>query len=180
MQSAVFRMGKGNLASHLLMMHGVLWLICMSVLALLALVSCLFVDLRWGVVFLMIVFLIAPMVLAFLFFFYGLQQFTAVNTVYHSIALTDEGMIINVYDKKRQDKGNSDEKDSKGQNEGFDLLLTYKVSYSDLGRINVGMKSVTFPVREKGKGFVWIPMNAFDDSRAFSDFIGLISSGMER
>lgn len=176
MQTRIFRMGKGTLALHLLAMYAVPWLLVMAILAVVALLCAIFVDLRWGVVSLMLVFLILPMLLAFLYYYYGLQHFTAVNTVFHDLTVGDHGLIVTVYEKK---VFNGEEESGAISGESdflYEPLLTNQIPFDNISRIKVGMKSVTLPV--KGKGFIWIPASAFGNDRDFAGFVKLVSTGM--
>lgn len=145
-QSRVFGMGRGKFAQHLVYRYGRPWLWALAVLVCAAGIGA-FYDLRYLVVMLMAVFLVAPMALAFLYFYYGLLPVNAMNTVEHTVEVSPRGISLTVM--------NCD---------GEEMAPQYvkMIPASDIVRIEQGLKSVSVVTSRQSAGFVWMPLDAFE------------------
>lgn len=145
LQSRVFRMGRGKFAQHLVYRYGRPWLAALAVLVCAAGVAA-FYDLRYLAVMLMAVFLVAPMALAFLYFYYGLLPVNAMNTVEHTVEVSPRGIGLTVMDC-----------------DGEEVAPRYvkMIPASDIVRLEQGLKSVSVVTSRQSAGFVWIPVDAY-------------------
>lgn len=76
---------------------GALWGMGVSMLlAIICMLAAIMADLRWMMVAMMILLLILPMIVAFLFFVYGLKNINCLNLTLHTEERTPEGLMIYV------------------------------------------------------------------------------------
>ncbi|MCM1428174.1 MAG: hypothetical protein NC097_00055 [Clostridium sp.] len=74
-----------------------------------------FVDLRWLIVGLALLFLVAPMLMAFLYIFYALRPFTAYNILPHTIASHPEGLLLTIRRTFPQEENEKKKGEEKGK-----------------------------------------------------------------
>lgn len=180
--SRVFRMGAGRFARELLFRYSGIWLLVLSLMAVAGIALGITVDLRWLMVGLMVVFVAVPMVLAFLYYYHGLRRGCFVNTIAHRIVIEDDGLtarlIIPVYPA-------GEEKES-GQESGQEAeTVSYRTRdeffpYADMETFRIGSDSAIIPLRAPSTGFLWIPADAFNDTRHLSDLLRKLDSVTER
>lgn len=150
--SRVFKMTPGRFILELLFRYAWIWLLLLSLGAVAGLVLGVVMDLRWLVISLLIICVVTPMVLAFLYYYYGLRRGCYVNAVPHRIVIDDSGLIARLVTGVRNS-------DSEEEFVTRDELFPYE----SLKRFTIGSNSAIVPLREKGAGFLWIPADAFGD-----------------
>lgn len=165
-----FRMGGGAFAAMMFRHYGHRWAWAFAILCLAAGVAAFF-DLRWGIVVLMIVFLIIPMAMAFMYFNYGLQPVNAFNTLPHTVTLKDAGLIVEAFPAKGSDDDTDDAETSKT---GPSISRT--IPYYRLGPVKAGLSSVVITVDGKPKTYIWLPPKAFENDRQWSDAVKYLIS----
>lgn len=143
--------------------------ITLAFLALPALAAGIFIDLRWLIVFLMILFLVTPMLMVFLYFYHGLRQSTASNIVEHKLLFTQTGIIFRLFEKAEDEENSEEEKREKWsvRSEKFyayDQVTNYKTAYDGV------LLMLTAPE----KGFIWLPYNAFHKPSLFQEAINCL------
>lgn len=199
--SGVYRMGHGAFFRRIAVRHAAGWFWICSLAAVISLVMALAVDLRWLVVLFAVVCLGFPMLAVFLYFYYGLRKECFVNIVPHGLSLEagDDELTVVIYrldetapaeEEKTLEEGEVEEVDSecvpeerveeKPDKDGEDpaddretgpvYLETgrFRFPLSELKPYEVGKNSVTLPV---GRGFIWIPLSAWNNEREFADFV---------
>ncbi|MDE7180245.1 MAG: hypothetical protein K2N88_03505 [Muribaculaceae bacterium] len=181
-QTRVFRMGSGRFAVELLFRYSWIWILSLSFLAVVGIVLGITVDLRWMVIGLMVICIGLPMILAFLYYYYGLRRDCYVNYVSHRIVKGEDGLIMrvmlpdpapeNVNNTRRSGGDPTDEKRCRYRDEFF--------PYSSMGRFVTGSKSAIVPLRAPFKGFIWIPADAFGDEAHLASFLKMLDSEYER
>ncbi|MCM1152175.1 MAG: hypothetical protein NC328_00770 [Muribaculum sp.] len=96
-EDKLLKYSSGTILSILAMKYA-FWPLIATITVFLALLSIgIFVDLRWIIVALMIICIIAPMIAAFLYIWHALKPVTAINTLPHSIRETPDSLIITVH-----------------------------------------------------------------------------------
>lgn len=83
--TTVFRVGRAKMMLNLAMQRGAPIICILALLILAGIILALTVDIRWGILALMIVFIVTPMVMAFLYFYYGLRPESFVNVMPHKV-----------------------------------------------------------------------------------------------
>ncbi len=175
-----FRMGRGEFARTLFMQKG---LTATCVLFLLFITGIFFgslVDIRFLILSAMIVFIILPMVIGYLYYYHALGKYYHFNVVDHNIRIGDDALHVVMYfpvkmekDADREvdeDRVNGDEQESVEYK-----TLEYKIRYEDLGRCNISFRSAIFPVGSPEVGFLWLPESAFNESGDFQEIIDCIT-----
>lgn len=170
-KTAVFKMKRGEFAAKLLMLYGRRWFAAYALLAVPMLFAAIFVDVRWGIVFLMLLFLILPMLLAFLYIYHGLRPVTAANIVDHKIAFGSDSLCISLFESKRDEELGEEE---------LREIYSRHVPYASLRGFVVGASSVVMPLAGREKGFVWVPLSAFPAAGDFRSAMDLVAAGMDK
>lgn len=190
-----FKMSQRALLSYLYSEHGRVWTIVFLVgIAILILAGIFFYDLRLIICGLIVLFIVVPMVIAYLYINYALDPECAYNTLLHTLHLDSDGIEITVYPSmsKKTDEGKDlEEAGAEDINiaheadveeisnlDNEEITFIHRVMYNDLHRYKVGLNSVIIPVGRFRRGFIYIPRKAFECQETFEDFIKRISSKM--
>lgn len=182
MESKVYRMRGASFAVEMMFRYSGIWLLGLFVLALLGIILGVTVDLRILVVGLMVIFVVFPMVLAFLYYYFGLRKECFINTIPHSLLITDDGLTVRMFfypDNKGQDGDVVEESSDNNESSDTDVIPQIReefFSYSQMLPYRIGSKSVTIPLRSPAKGFIWIPADAFDDNAELASALELIDT----
>lgn len=115
------------------------------------LVSGIAADARFAIVGLMLVFLVFPMVVAMLFFVYGMRSINAINFIPHSVRETPSGLEIKVYAKRDGCEGNDEEPDRPE----WAVSRTIVVGRERVGRKVTGFGGVWIEIHGE-KGVEWL------------------------
>ena len=185
--SNYFKVPRKNILGLLFTLYGIIPTLVLFVLTQgLIIVGVWASDARWGILALMCVFLITPLVMAFLYFFYGLRELTACNTLRHKVILEGDSLVIDINDSISDRKGKAKTKEStyvsKTDNHDtveldddknrIEVIRTVNIPISEIGTIKVGLSRVSLPVGKNGtKGVVCLSPEAFDSSKDFQTFV---------
>jgi len=179
MESKVYKMGGVSFAAEMLFRYSGAWLLGLFALALLGIILGVAVDLRLLVVGLMVFFVVIPMVLAFLYYYFGLRRECFINTIPHSVLIDDEGLTVRMilhYDNAGSDDDIKEYKhESSDNNEELRIREEY-FSFSQMLPYRIGSRSVIIPLCTPAKGFIWIPSDAFDDKAELVAALELIDT----
>lgn len=171
MKSRVFYMPHSKMLAYLFSVHGKVWLIvAASIVIALIILSIALHDLRYVICGLMVIFIIIPMIMSFLYLNYALIPAVAFNVLPHSLQLDGDGINILIYPKK------SASKDKEITEEEHDPVSKI-IKYSDLINYTVGLDSVYFKL--SGNGFLYIPTAAFESQMQFNDFVTTLCESKE-
>lgn len=130
-------------------------------------------DLRWLIVSLMILFIIFPMLAAFLYLSHGLRPESFVNVVPHRFILRPQGIEAVVY--RKVEPGEKEEAEELEELEELEENGHFQFSFREMRRYSAGMESVTIPC---GGGLLWIPLLAFGNQQEMTTFIENIAVGI--
>lgn len=158
------------------MQKGFPYLALLSVIAGLGFIAAFALDIRYAILALMVVFILAPMVLLFLYFFYALGKFYRFNIVYHNLSLTEEGLDIVLYfPEKNPDK-------EKRETDIVDFEHCRKseinVAYKELAKCEMHGRGIVFFLGNQLCGFIWLPVNAFRYADDFNETVNRILGRM--
>ena len=140
----------------LFLQYGVSWLIITlaGVIILCGLGA--IIDIRFFMLALIWIFLFIPLIIAFLYFYYGMKPLTVFNSIPHKIGFTDTDMKIRI-------PINEEEKEEGKEYKEYDIKKD-KISEIKHGADYVLLIS-------KKEGLLWLPQNAFDSFDQFKNTI---------
>lgn len=160
--SRVFRMSGKGFALELLFRYAWIWLLSLSMFAVAGLVLGIMVDLRWLVAALMIVCIVLPLVLGFLYYYYGLRRECFVNTVSHRLIVGESGIICRLWLKGK--KNDTNEEAEIANNDVCEIRFRDEFfPYESMGKFVMGKDSALVPLKKPLSGFLWIPSDAFTE-----------------
>ena len=147
-QTGRFAMGRGEFARAMMTRFGMRWWGLLFFLVVAGAVAAAVVaDLRWLVVALMLAFIVAPMVAAFLYFSFGLRK---------------------DYDSDLVKEEESEPKPLRRYSVDF--------SAEEIGRYTVDSNGITVAVNASSKGFVRLPFGSFGSEEEFRKAVEIIGS----
>lgn len=147
-----FRMGASRFALEMIFRYAGVWLITLAAIALAGVIFGLVVDIRWFVLGLMVSFIIFPLLLAFLYYYYALRRDCVVNYLPHRLSIMpDSGLVATM---------RVDENTERNETFAWESLFPYKI----------GSNSAVVPMKAPLKGFIWIPASAFGSEADMVEF----------
>lgn len=166
------KMPPKQMFSVLVMQHGLPWVyfIVAGVAALI--LTGFIVDFRFFLLALIWLFLIAPLTMVFLYFYFGMQPLTAFNVIPHTVFFSDSDFSVRISENEDESQENIEQQENKGA--VIQNSKEYKVSYRDIIDIKSGPDYVLL-ITEK-QGWMWLPMNAFVSSENFNQVLKKIRS----
>ena len=157
-----FRMSGAEFARKMYFFWGLPSTIFLAVLFVTGVTLGIFVNPVYFILSLMAVFILLPLILMFLYYFYGLRGECYFNMTAHNFILKEDGIEV------RMTFPPKDEDDE-------EKTHSIKIKYEEIGPYKVFSNCVVYPVGKPMKGFIWIPLSAFSDNREFTDAIALVS-----
>lgn len=161
-----FRMSAGKFITEVIFKFAAPWLLTLTVIGLIGLMLGVMIDYRWMLAVLFIIFIIAPTMLAFIYYYFGLRREAYVNTVLHTITLQDNGMLFTL-----KFPVSNHEESSDVEKEGEVQIREEFFAYSEMLPMKTGLKSVSIPLRSPAKGYLWIPRSAFQSDDSMAEFL---------
>ena len=165
----IFRIKGAAISRTMLMLYGYAWIAAAGCLLVPMILAGIFVDVRWIIVTLMAIFIVFPMLLAFLFFYYGLNRVSVINSTLHSLVFDNDGLSVSIYNKEdgsgAGDKSSAKGEVSKGEEKKprYELRSQTEIPYSAVKDYIVGVSDIILRTNLSGKGFLIIPLSAFAD-----------------
>lgn len=154
METDLIRMPRMRLNTTLLYLYGWMPIASVALLAIPALIAGIFHDIRWLIIFLMICFILSPMLMAFLYFYHGMRPSTSSNVALHRLSFTPEGITVTVYAEETPNDEASHETTPKP-------LHSALYPYSAVKELSTGPNAVIIRLSPPYNGFLWLPYNAF-------------------
>lgn len=96
-ESGIFRMGGGAFAAALVRNFGRGWIIAFAVIVCASILPGIFIDVRFLIIALMMVLIISPMMLVFLYYSYGLRRECFINTIPHTVSVEEDMVKVRMY-----------------------------------------------------------------------------------
>ncbi len=168
--SRIFVMGRREFGRQLLLLHGMPWVAAFLLALIPVLLLGIFHDLRWIIVFFMLICLVLPMLTFFLYFYHGMRASTVTNIVPHSLRIDDEGITVTLFDLSEDEDGVTRHNFRSERQFPFRLFKRYITGYS----------CVILPLKSPEKGFLWLPLSAFADNDEFIHAVKTIGEGIKR
>lgn len=201
-RTSVFKVSSAHICRTMLMLYGRPWIIGAAILVIPMVGLGIFLDIRWLILAMMTVFLVIPMATAFLFFYYGLNRISVLNSISHDLEFSDSGIKASLFDKipdhnrpdGESDKpdgdsdrpdGDSDKPDGDSDNSGEDtneykLRSQTDIPYSSVRSFSAGISDAILYTDFQGKGFLIIPLSSFSGSDQFTKAIEIVAKSMGR
>ncbi|MCH5228469.1 MAG: hypothetical protein J1F12_00560 [Muribaculaceae bacterium] len=161
--------------SILMMQYGGVWCIVGIAGFILILLAGFIFDYRFFMLALMWVFLIIPMLIAFLYFFYGMLPLTTFNTIPHKIKFEDSRLIIEFFDVEEWEK-NSSISGGKDENEDFRNIRYSRSEKKDITlekdnfkEMKYGADYVLLFFNPPEPGWLWLPASSFANGDNFKE-----------
>lgn len=171
--TARIKMRRAEFCSVMFRLWGGKAVIILTLLLAVSLVLGIWSDMRFFIIILMVIFIMCPMILGFMYYYYGLGERCYFNVTEHTVALTDKGIRIDMYFPEYEGDTEAEDKEDKEKEER--CVVKY-FDYSLLHRYNVRQSSVIFPMGDKRiNGFLWLPETAFSTPEDFSSSVKQLS-----
>lgn len=154
-ESGIFRMGGGAFAAALVRNFGRGWIIAFAVIVCASILPGIFIDVRFLIIALMMVLIISPMMLVFLYYSYGLRRECFINTIPHTVSVEEDMVKVRMY----TDRESEDESGWK-----YRELFFPK---EDFGKYRIDGDAVEFELGKPKRGFLWLPLSAYGDPSGY-------------
>lgn len=164
-ESDWFKMPHGNFIRTILIQNGKMWLLIPVMLILIGLVLGIVADYRFAIVGLMAFFILLPLELLFIYLYYGFLETFYFNVTLHKIILDDSEITVSMKWKKIK------EIDGIVEEEDFIKSITFK---RDTFCKFIVLKDAVVLRAKAEKGFLWLPVAAFEDENQFIGFVNQI------
>lgn len=150
-ESGIFRMGGGAFATALVRNFGRRWIIAFAVIVIASVLPGIFIDVRFLIIALMVVLIVSPMMLVFLYYSYGLRKECFVNIIPHTVSVEEDSVKVKIYT----------DRDSEDENEWKYREIFFPKG--DFGKYRVDGDAVEFELGKPKRGFLWLPLSAYED-----------------
>lgn len=174
----IFKINRSAICRTMLMLYSKPWVVSTALLLLPAIFAGIFIDLRWLIIALMIVFIVIPMILAFAFFYYGLNPISVINSTPHSLEFREDGIMATLYTPVPTDQKKVEEPE-KENTPTYELRSKTTIDYSAVSDFVVGLSDIILRTKLSGKGFLSIPVTAFIDKNHMIKAIDLVNAGIK-
>lgn len=178
-ESKEIKMSSKKLLSVLLLQYGYPWFIAAFAGLILFVVLGFASDLRFFILALIWLFLLVPLVVAFLYFFYAMDPLTAFNAIPHKIIDQDDKVTVrilpeeNPYDTDNSETPESVDNSGSSESHGISVGTThnkdYTVNKNELKEMKRG--NDCYLLFFQRKGWLWIPLDAFGDISSLNLFL---------
>ena len=149
-------MSRQSFFRALLAMHGLKWLGIMGILIIAGVVLSVVIDWEIIILSLMLVFIILPGLLLFLYFFHALKPLTLLNTSGHRFETNDDNLIITIEETGRR----------------------IGIPYKELTLYTTFGKGLIYTAINDG--WLWIGEIFFENKEEFEEFIATLNSVIEK
>lgn len=159
------KMPAKKLLTVLFLQYGRWWAVAALAGVILFVILGVSVNIRFLMVALIWIFLLVPLVVAFLYFYYGMDPLTAFNAIPHKLIFEDDNHIkvrISKIEKENENEMEVSREENYNQKE-------YIASGSNFRELKYGSDYVLLFFNKEG--LLWVPMNAFPSMENFKQTI---------
>lgn len=157
-----------KMLSVLFMRNGMPWALGALVGVAVCVVLGLAVNFKFLILALIWIFLFVPLVVAFLYFFYGMKPLTAFNSIPHTVVCDENGIKVRIKELK----------ENPGEEEGEEIRKEYPVGKDEKWEITAGANYALLINRRKG--WLWIPVGAFSGIDDFNNFLKQVNGSIDK
>ncbi len=129
-------------------------------------------DVRFLILALMLLFIVIPMGISFLFILYGFDPINRLNNINHRIEISQNtlNIVIRVkdYHLQEEDPGHTEHDEASSY-----IEQSYTINYSGISKWDIKSKNVIVWLRGE-KQFIIIPIDAFPEPQTFSKLFNFI------
>lgn len=173
--TARIKMRRAEFCSVMFRLWGGKAVIILTLLLAVSLVLGIWSDMRFFIIILMVIFIVCPMILGFMYYYYGLGERCYFNVTEHTISLTDKAIRIDMYFPEFQGEGEVGAESEDKEKE--ERCIEKYFDYSLLHRFLVRRNSVVIPLGDNRiDGFLWLPETAFETPYEFTSAVKLLAS----
>lgn len=149
------QMPSKKMLSILFLQYGMPWMVIAIVGLAVFIVLGFLIDFRFFMLALIWLFLILPLVIAFLYFFYGMNPLTAFNSLPHKILFSDSEIKVRIRENT-QEETEPEYKD-------------YTLKKEHFSRYKTGADYVLLFFKQKG--WLWLPVSGFENITQFKNVL---------
>lgn len=148
------KMNSKKMLGVLFMQYGMSWAIAAFAGFILFIILGATVNLKFYMLALIWVFLFVPLVMAFLYFFYGMNPLTAFNSILHKIYFFDDRLSVVLVSENEEEEAQSKE---------------YTVKKTSFSQLKFGSDYILLFFNKEG--WLWVPFSCFDLKDDFNKII---------
>lgn len=158
MTSKPFSMPSKKMLTALYLEYGSVWTIIAVIGIVTFVVLGVTVNLKFLILALIWVFLFWPLMVAFLYFFYGMRPLTAFNSISHTVSFSPEEVTVQIH-----------EEDPENSEPGKE----FKVAATRFQKVKTGADAMILFFGDEG--WLWIPLSAFDSIDDFKKILQMLN-----
>lgn len=165
--SDIYTMDSKKFASELFSRFIPVWIwIALAVIVTLGIIAGFF-DIRLIIIAFLIVLIVFPAIVGFLYYSYALSRECFINRIPHSVRIADDSLEVTLYIKESQD-----ESQDESEEDNEESYRTRKEIFSpgNIGKLKINTDGAFLTINDRHKGFLFIPYEAFEYK---GDFITL-------
>lgn len=129
------------------------------------------IDIRIWVLALMWIFILVPLLIAFLYFNYGMMPLTALNCIPHILTFKDSEIEVKIknhdQELKSESEQNEDSKNKYLSPDHNDYERHIVIQLNDFSYLKSGGEYVILFFHPKNRGWLWLPVSAFPSIEDF-------------
>lgn len=167
-----YNISHGKFIKLLLQLVGRRWLWFPAILFVVVSLFAVLSDLRYAIVAMMVLFILIPMLLAFLYIYYGLSQGCWQNILERRLTVSDDFVEIVSYVKR---KIGFDDEETLREEERIT-----KIEWKDINRVRFISSGIVLELSCRPYGFMYIPFSAIPDKEESKKMIELILERFNR
>lgn len=189
LETEVIRMSNSRLIVTMFYLYSLCPIVILVILAVAAITAGIVYDIRWAIVFLLVVFIVTPLLMTFLYFYHGLRSSTASNVTPHTLLFSHEGITVkilevddkpldpddNTPDAEEQPCSTDENKPRHSSPKHYSLRHKLFFPYAGIDRYRAGRDGFIITLREPEKGFLWLPYDSFGNLETLQYALGFLS-----
>lgn len=156
----------------LYLQYGTSWMILLILGVFFFVLLGILLNYKFFILVLIWLFLCIPLIVAFLYFFYGMKPLTVFNSISHKLIFVDNDIRIRLFEINKDESGKVVKKEMNASHD-------YKIKKTEINEIKNGGDYVILISRPKG--ILWLPMESFNSAIEFknvtSDIILRMTNG---
>lgn len=168
-KTTIFKMNRMAFLKEMFKLYGLPWIAIFGFLLIFSTAASIFQDIRWIVIALILICMILPMLMAFFYIYHGMREVTVINALPHSLEFRDNDIEATLYSAVRNEETGEIE---------YHELSKRNLPYEGVKRYHPGLTSVIIPFDKGMKGFIWLPVSAFEGGKDMAAAIDKLISGM--
>lgn len=172
-----YRMSHSKFIITLFRLVSNVWLVVPAILFIGAVVMAIVIDLAYVIVAMMILLILIPLMMAFLYVYYGLAQGCWINILEKEIKLMSEGIEVKMFfkinkgrrdaEEVTQDNSECDDVDDKVEIEERVRII----KWSEIKDLRLSIDSVMLMLADKPMGFLYIPLTTIKKESTFVEML---------